>query len=98
MLFSERWQLPLSAVRQSYVSLLVNPSKRPVNQSARAAIEAHPAVRAETRLYEYALAKFERSIATVDYREAKVASIRQAAYACTLKGGCSSGVLAAEDE
>ncbi len=98
VLFSERWQLPLEAVRQSYVSLLVNPSKRPVNQSQRAAIEAHPAVRMETRLYEYALRKFEREVQTVEGLTAKVASIRKAAYACTLQGGCSVVHMPDDDE
>jgi hypothetical protein len=91
VLYAERWAIPLAAIRQAYVSLLVNPTKRPVNRSVRAAIEAHPAVAAETRLYEYALRRFETDLSAVVDREAKVASVRAASYACSLSGNCSSG-------
>lgn len=94
VLYSEVWQLPLAVVRQSYVSLLVNPSKKPVNASVREAIEAHPAVARETQLYEYALAKFERQIAAIPDRAAKVASIAAAAYVCSLAKNCTAGSLA----
>ena len=72
VLFSERWRLPLEAVTQSYVSLLVNPSKKPVNASERAMIARHPAVRREAELYAYALRRFESDLSTVPGREAKV--------------------------
>ena len=91
VLFSERWGLPLDAVVQSYVSLLVNPSKRPVNASVRAAIARHPAVQRETELYEYAKRRFESDLATVSGREAKVARVRAAAMACSLNSSCTSG-------
>lgn len=89
VLYSERWRLPLDAIRQSYVSLLINPTKKPVNASVRAAIAAHPGVARETELYEYAVRKFDRDMARVHNREAKVASIRAAAFACSLQGNCS---------
>ena len=98
VLFSERWQLPLEHVTQSYVSLLVNPSKRPVNASTRAALAAHPGVRRETALYEYALRRFERDIAAVPERERKVAQVKAAALACSLNESCTQGGVPASDE
>lgn len=98
MLFSERWGLPLDAVRQSYVSLLVNPTKKPVNASVREAVAAHPAVRRETQLYEYALRRFERDIAAVPERDAKVATIHAAAMACSLNSECTAGAPRAEED
>ena len=95
VLFAERWKLPLEAVQQSYVSLLVNPSKKPVNSSVRAAVASHPAVRRETQLYEYALKRFERDIAAVPGREGKVGIVRAAAMACMLNSSCTSGGVAA---
>ena len=64
----------------------------------RAAIGAHPAVARETELYEYAVRKFHRDMASVPDRAAKVASIKQAAFACSLSGNCSSAVLPGADE
>jgi hypothetical protein len=78
VLFSERWQLPLSQLRQAYVSLLVNPTKKPVNESVRAAIGAHAGVARETQLYEYAARRFERDMSKVPDRLAKVASVHAA--------------------
>ena len=91
VLFSERWGLPLEHVQQSYVSLLVNPTKRPVNESVRRAIAAHPGVQRETQLYQYALRRFERDIAAVPGREAKVARIKAAAFACSINSSCTAG-------
>ena len=47
------------------MSLLVNPTKKAVNATVKAAIASHPAVAQETLLYEYALRKFERAMAKV---------------------------------
>ena len=91
VLFSERWELPLSAVAQAYVSLLVNPTKRNVSAAMRAAVAAHPAVAAETRLYEHALSRFERDFAAVQNRRAKVAQVAAAAIACSINASCASG-------
>lgn len=91
VLFSERWKLPLDHVTQSYVSLLVNPTKKPVNASTRALVAAHPAVARETELYEYALARFSREIARVPERERKVAQVKAAALACSLNASCVQG-------
>ena len=91
VLFSEVWGLPLPAVQQSFVSLLVNPTKRPVNASVRAAIAAHPGVRRETQLYEYALRRFERDMSAVPDRAAKVGAIKAAAFACSINASCVSG-------
>ena len=91
VLFSERWELPLAHVQQSYVSLLINPTKRPVNASVRQLVAAHPGVQRETELYEYALARFNRDLAAVRDRQAKVAQIKAAALACSLNASCTQG-------
>ena len=96
VLFSERWRLPLPDVQQSYVSLLINPTKRPVSDEVRGLIAAHPAVARETQLYEYALARLRRDLEAVPHLSAKLASIRAAAMACSLSGSCSAGSLGAE--
>lgn len=80
------------------MSLLVNPTKKPVNASARAAIAAHPGVRREMALYDYALARFERDIAAVPERGRKVAQIKAAALACSLNASCQQGGVPTTDE
>ena len=98
VLFAERWRLPLDAVRDSYVSLLINPTRRPVNASTRAAIAAHPAVAREAQLYAYAMRRFSRDLAAVPDLDAKVASVRAAAVACSLSKSECSRPPAPEDE
>ena len=90
VLFSERWKLPLEAIQQSYVTLLVNPTRRFINESIRQAIEAHPGVRRETELYEFALRRFQRDIGTVPNLDAKVSTLHAAAIACSLNNTCKS--------
>lgn len=55
------------------------------------AIAAHPGVRRETQLYEYALRRFERDMSTVPDRAAKVGAIKAAAFACSINASCVSG-------
>ena len=78
-------------MQQSYVSLLVNPTKRPVNASVRQMVAAHPGVMRETELYTYALERFDRDMATVADRDSKVARIKAAALACSLNASCTQG-------
>ena len=85
-------------VQQSYVSLLVNPSKKPVNASTRALVAAHPGVKRETELYEYALKPFERDIGAVPDRVRKVAQIKAAALACSMNASCTQGGVKVADE
>ena len=76
VLFSEAWALPLGAMRSAYTSLLQNPTKRPLNESALALIRAHPGVAREAQLYEHALHRFERAVRAVPQLEAKLAFLR----------------------
>ena len=78
VLVSERFGLPLKLLRHRYVSLLVNPSKPPLNKSTLAAVAAHPGVQRETVLYQYALRRFERDVAGVSQLEEKAARLKSA--------------------
>lgn len=76
VLFSEGWRLPLPAVQSAYTSLLQNPTKRPINESTRAAILSHPGVARETELYRHALRRFEREVAAVPMMASKLTLLR----------------------
>ena len=69
-------------------------------RSTRAAVAAHPGVRRETQLYEYALKRFEAEMERVPDRLAKVAQVKAAALACSLNASCTQGGVksAADDE
>ena len=55
-----------------------NPTKRPVNESIRAAIAEHPGVKLETVLYRHALHRFERQVRAVPQLAGKLAFLRSA--------------------
>ena len=68
-----------------------NPTKRPVNESIRAAIAEHPGVKLETVLYRHALHRFERQVRAVPQLAGKLAFLRSAgSVSCGLhKEGCA---------